>query len=457
MRVLSVCLVLASSALAAAPEVKAGSKWTPPAFQVRQLASGAKLWVHSQRGIPLVHVGVHVAAGSVNDPADKPGLAMLTATCVEEGGAGARTGAEVRAFFDSLGTELKVGAMPDGVTGGFTVLTSRLEPALGQLVEVLSKPRFEPDVVAAVKTRRRSEILSALDDPRFVASVKLSAEVYGANPRNHPALGTVAGVEGATLDDLKKFHAANWSSAGTTFILVGDVEPDAAKALLDKVAPKAWLQPAKAAALTAPAGAAGKWLAFDKPGAAQTVVLFGRPGPSSRDDAVQPLELVSTVLGGSFTSRLVQNLREKHGYTYGVGARLGVGRETKLVTVQTSVKTEVTVPALVELLAELEGIKTVSAGELEKARSLLDARLVEDFSSGESVLGAMGSLLMEDLGPDALAKEKARREKVTLDEVKAASARFEPGGFTVVLVGDRAKLEKDLKAKFPERNIEWRQ
>lgn len=449
----SMLVVLLATAALAAPPIPPAAKWTPPTVQVRTLASGAKLWVLPQKGIPLVHVGVHLNAGSLADPPGKPGLAMLTATCVEEGGSGTRGGAEVRAFFDALGTNLDVDVSPDGAQVSFTALTPQLEAALGGLIDVLARPRFDAAEVAAVKQRRRSEVVTALDSPVVFGRAKLYAEVFGANPRNHLELGSVEGVEASTADDIKAFHAAHWSPSGATFVLVGDVDADAAKALLDRLAPKAWLPPPAKVIVEVPPGAPGKWLAFDKPGAAQTVVLFGRPGPSAADPAGTPLELASTLLGGSFTSRLVQNLREKHGYTYGAFSGLNSGRETRLLVVSTSVKTEVTSPALSELQKELVGITQLSAGELEKARSLLDARQLDAFASGDAALGALLENAMEELGPGELGLARARREKVTLPELVTAAGQFEPQRFTVVLVGDRSKLEKELKMKFP--NLIW--
>lgn len=452
--VCSLVLVLASFAFGA-PPIPPPAKWSPPVVQVRPLASGAKLWVLPQKGVPLVHVGALINAGSLADSPDKPGLAMLTATCVEEAGSGTHTGAEVRAFFDSMGTSLEVHVAADGVSLEFTALTPRLEAALGQLVEVLARPRFDPAEVAAVKQRRRSEVVTALDSPVLFGNAKLLAEVFGQSPRNHLELGSVAGVEASSAEDLKQFHAAHWSPGNTTFLLVGDVDADAAKAMFDKVAPKAWLPPSPKLIAAVPPGAPGKWLAFDKPGAAQTVVLFGKPGPSATDAVRTPLELASVLLGGSFTSRLVQNLREKHGYTYGAHAGMNDGRETKLLLVYSSVKTEVTAPALTELLAELVGITRLEPAELEKARSLLDAHQLESFASGESAVGALLGDAMEELGPGEMAAARARREKVTMAELTSAAAKFDPESFTVVLVGDRARLEKELKAKFPARVIEW--
>lgn len=449
--------VLLALQTSAAPPIPPAPTWVAPAIEARPLASGARLWVLPRQGMPLVHVGVMVAAGSMEDPKGKPGLAALTATAIEEGGAGSKSGPQVRAFFDSLGTSLVFHAGEDAIQVGFSVLSTRLEPALAQLVEVISTPRFDAGPVAAVKMRRRSEIISDMDDPLNVAAERLSAALFEGGPRGHLPNGTVAGLDAIAFDDITRFHTAHWSPSAVTFILVGDVQADAAKQLFDRFAPKPWFPGAKrtptpALELRAPKA---RWLGVDKPGAAQTIVFMGRHGPAALDAKVTPLELVATALGGSFTSRLVQNLREKNGYTYGVRAAVQPGREVKALTISTRVKTEVTAPAMAELVKELKGITTITAAEVAKARALEDAALVESFALGPRLVGVLTAEAMQGAGPNSLQKRQAERAAVTLAMAQAAAAQFSPDEFTVVLVGDRAQIDKPLRDLFPLRAIEW--
>lgn len=450
-------IALVSLVLSAAPVLPPATKWSPPAVQTRKLACGAQLQVVPQKGVPLVHVGVLINAGSIADPAAKPGLARLTATAVEEGGSGSRSADEVRAYFDSLGTELRVNAESDGVMLSLTALSSKLEPALSAVADVIAKPRFDEASVAPLAARARSELAFKLDDPTQLAEQRMLEALYGTHPRNHLADGTVAGINAITTADYRQFHAANWSPANTLFVLVGDVDADAARATLDKLLPKPWSTGAAAAALPTPAALTANrpWLAYDKPGAAQTVVVLARHGVAAADAARTPISLVAVVLGGSFTSRLVQNLREKHGYTYNASSRQRPGREGKAVWIRTSVKTEVTAPAMRELINELDGITRLDAAELEKSRALLDAAQVEGFAGGDNTVFTLLMTAAEGLAPTELATERARREKVTLPELISAAGRFDAPGFTVVLVGDRAKIEKELKTTFPDRTIEW--
>jgi len=448
-----VSALITALVLTAAPVIGPAPKWSPPAVQVRTLSSGAKLWVVPQHAVPLVHVGVVVNAGSLFDLPGREGLASIVVTGVEECGAGERTGAQVRAEFDALGTALESMAMTEGAALAFSVTTPQLQTALALTGDLLTKPRFEPKALEGVQARLRSELVTMMDSPQALASMHLAEELYGTAPRGHLAVGTTLGLAAVTLDEVKNFHAEHWGSASTTFVLVGDIEPDAAKALLDKLLPRPWGKPA-ATPPPSPAASA-HWVAFDKPGAPQTVVALAQGAVNAGDPEAVPLELVATVLGGSFTSRLVQNLREKHGYTYGVGATLAAGRERAL-KVSTAVKTEVTAPAMTELVNELNGAGTVSDDELAKARALGDADLVDGFASGERLLWTLSTLIMNGEAPDTLGKEQAQRAATTLEQAKKSAARFASSNFTVVLVGDKAKIEKDVAKAFPSQKLEWK-
>lgn len=451
----SLVFALVSSAVLAAPPIPAAPKWSPPTVTQRTLASGAKLWVLPQKGLPLVHIAAIVEAGSVLDPANKPGLADLTTTSVEEAGAGTRSGPEVKAAFEALGSDLVTATSADVTTLEASTLSSNLEPALALFIDLLARPRFDGAKVLAIQSRLHAELTSGLDEPNLFGYSKLLLELYGANPRNHLSEGTPEGLAACSADDAVKFHAATWTSSNVTFLLVGDVDADRAKQVLDKLAPKAWGTPWTRPAAT-PVKPNGRWVAFDRPDAPQTVVIFARLAPDADSAQAAPVELLSTVMGGSFTSRLMQNLREKHGYTYGVRAGVQSARDARPLMISTSLKTEVTVPGLTELVGEMEHANTVTEAELNKARALEETALVEGFSSGTSALGTLGGLIASGRQPTALAKEQADRAAAKLDDLRAAAGtHFELSGYTVVLVGDKKKLEKDLAAKFPTHPIEW--
>lgn len=214
-------------------------------------------------------------------------------------------------------------------------------------------------------------------------------------------------------------------------MLVGEVTVEGAQKLLDGFAPKAWLTGSSALTMPTPAKATPVGAGIDRPGLAQTTSALGRVGVLSTDATVPALELAATVLGGSFTSRLNQNLREKHGYTYGAGARVSAGRLFGSLGVGTAVRTDATGVALREALNEMKG------------KNAIDRRAGQSEGAGRFVVG--GKLPVRrrrrrDLRPsgwlrpraDELAHASARSAAVTQEQALAAAADFDPAQFVVV-------------------------
>lgn len=454
--IVSLWASLSFAQITGAPTVGPAPKWSPPVAETRPLISGAKAWVATRPGLPLSNVVVYVPAGARAETAAQSGLASLTAAALQEGGAGARGPTEFLEAFDDLGASLHVRSGLEGTTFNFTVSSSRLDAALALMIDLLSKPKFDANAFESLKARRIAELTASLDEPRVIASQTLYKTLYGDVAEGRPVNGTVDSVKALTLDDAKKFHAANYASAGIAFIVAGDLTADAVKKKLDAVVPKAFGPASPAVVEKAPTALPAKWVGVDKPGAPQTVLMLARPGPTVNDTKLQAMELASVALGGSFTSRLVQNLREKHGYTYGAGAHVAPSKLYGTIAVSTSLKTEVTADAVEQLLLELKGLGTLSKDEVEKARALTSAQFVDAFSSGATVAGALASELMDGHGPDGLKKQYAAMLATTVEQSQATTGAFAPEGFTVVLVGDRKSIEPALKKKLPTQTIEWK-
>ena len=430
--------------------------WVAPVPQVSTLGNGAKLWVHTAGVLPLVHVNAVVTSGSLSDPVGKAGLAALTAAMIEEGGAGGRSPEQVVEAFDALGTALSGVALNDGVAFSFTVLSSKLDQALPLIFEVLTKPRFDEKAFASVKQRRLSEITADLDEPRHVAALVMASTLFGAGPRGHGINGTLESVMALTLDDVKTFWAAHYLPSEVTLTLVGDATDAAAVKVINAAVPKAWSAAARPEKPAEAAATAPSWVAVDKPGAAQTVLSVARPGPGAGAATMPALREAAMVLGGSFTSRLNQRLREKSGFTYGAGAGVGAGRDGGMISIRTSVKTEVTAPALQQLLEEMKGLTTLSPTEQQKSRALIDARLVEELGSGTGAAAAFSLLVLNGLPATEYSQHAAKFNAITPAQLSEATAQFSPEAFTVVLVGDRTRIEASLKQAFPSRVITWR-
>jgi predicted Zn-dependent peptidase len=258
-----------------------------------------------------------------------------------------------------------------------------------------------------------------------------------------------------TLDDVRSSAPGLLDPRGAVLVLAGDVEPGAVRRALEarlgrwrshRAAPP----PPPAPLTTAPA----RLIVVDRPGAPQTVILAARPAPGAPEPVRAVRDLVNVALGGSFTSRLNQNLREKHGYTYGARSAYATEDGQTLFTASAAVQTEVTGPALIELRRELDGLAKggLQPPEADKARETARHRMVTQVQTTEGLADLLARGVLEGRPADALRQEVTAlaRADAALASAEARAGPYGFGGFTVVLVGDRARILPQLeKAGLP--------
>jgi predicted Zn-dependent peptidase len=212
---------------------------------------------------------------------------------------------------------------------------------------------------------------------------------------------------------------------------------------------------ASAAAVTSVRTAAA---ASNGPGAPQSELRVGHLGRDRKTADFAALSLLETVLGGSFTSRLNQNLREKHGYTYGARARFDLLRGTGPFTASAAVRTDATAAALAETVGELTAMRRpLSADEVKKGRSLVLQSVVEAFSDGREATSYLADLTQHGLPLDFWSKLPAAMTALDLPSLTSAAARlFFPDRLTIVVVGDRKAIDASLHALPFAKTIEYR-
>jgi zinc protease len=189
------------------------------------------------------------------------------------------------------------------------------------------------------------------------------------------------------------------------------------------------------------------WL-VDKPGAAQSSIRIGRVGPSRLTPDYHALEVMNTLLGGSFTSRLNDNLREKHGYAYGASSRFDYRRSAGVFTAAADVQTKSTGEAMTEFLKELENIKAPpTSKEVERARNFLGLRFAERFETSRQIAERLASLVVYGLPADTYNVFVPKVLSITGEEmVRMARAQVDTSNMVFVVVGDRATVEGPLRA-----------
>jgi predicted Zn-dependent peptidase len=423
-----------------------------PAVRTATLPNGLELAVVEIHRVPVVDVSLVLDAGAVRDPASLPGLATFTATMLQQG-AGRRSALDIADETAFLGAQLSSSAGYDVATVSLHVPKRRLAAALDLLADVVLRPTFPDSEVTRQRELRRTQLLQQRDEPVQVANVAFPAIVYGAaHPYGRPLAGNDSSVTGLSRERVAAFYGTHYGPNAARLLVVGDVTLDEARQLVSArfgawaggEAPGAQAAPAPASPPTPRA-----FYLIDKPGAAQSVVRIGHVGPPRDTPDYFALQVLNTILGGAFTSRLNQNLRETHGYTYGAGSAFSLRRAGGPFVAQASVVTAKTDSSLIEFLKELRRIRdeAVPAAELEKAKQYITLGMPGDFETTAGAAFRFRDLLIYGLPLDYYAGYIDRIRAVTAADVQRVARRYiDPDRFDIVIVGDRSQIEAGLRA-----------
>jgi predicted Zn-dependent peptidase len=421
-----------------------------PAVRTATLPNGLQLAVVEIHKVPVVDVSLVLDAGAVRDPANLPGLATFTATMLQQG-AGRRTALDIADETAFLGAQLSSNAGFDVATVSLHAPKRRLAAALDLLSDVVLRPTFPDSEVTRQRELRRTQLIQQRDEPVQVANVAFPAIVYGAtHPYGRPLAGTDSTVSALSRERVAEFYRTFYRPNSARLLVVGDVTLEEARQLV--VARfGAWARgEAPAAAVGAdPQPSPRTIYLIDKPGAAQSVVRIGHVGPARDTPDYFALQVLNTILGGAFTSRLNQNLRETHGYTYGAGSAFAMRRAGGPFVAQASVVTAKTDSSLIEFLKELRRIRdeAVPAAELEKAKQYINLGLPGDFETTAGAAFRFRDLLVYGLPLDYYGGFVDRINAVTAADVQRVARRYiDPDRFDIVIVGDRTQIEAGLKA-----------
>ena len=432
------------------PQLGPAPQLNLPPIEKRVLANKLPVWIVESHEVPLVQVNLVVQAGTGNDPAGKFGLASLTAAMLDEG-AGSRSALEIADAVEFLGADLSTTSSFDASAVRLNVPVARLQDALPLMADVAIRPTFPEAELNRLRQERLTAIIQAKDDPASVVPIAFARVVYGTTHRyGTPAMGTEATLKAFTTADLRRFHADAYQPANATLLVVGDVKPDAVLPLLEK---QFGTWSAAAAARTSPLPQApqltqGQLYIVDKPEAPQSQIRIGWVGvPRSTPDYF-PLQVLNTILGGSFTSRLNQNLREEHGYAYGAGSRFDMRLSAGPFFATAGVQADKTAEALQEFFNELNGVlKPIPAEELTKAKNYVALGFPSEFEAIDDLSSHLEEMVIYKLPDTYFSRYVDNVQAVTADAVqKVAATYIQPKKFAIVVVGDRKSIEPKIRA-----------
>lgn len=419
-----------------------------PDIQKFSLSNGLPVYLVQKSQIPIVQFGLYFNAGSIFDPEDKLGLARLTADLMDEG-AGDLDALALSEKIEYLGISLNAYAGLEQLSVSLFSPTSKLDQALPLLADVLLRPRFEEKELDRKRAEYLVRLAQAHDESRIIASTAFSQMVFGKNhPYARPTGGTEASLKSMKTSDLKMFHKDYITPANGYLVIVGDLSQAQAKTMLDK-AFQGWTG-GKMQAKTIPDPPKTKGVqvfVVDKPGAAQTELRFGSLGVSRYTPDYYPIDVMNTILGGSFTSRLNQNIREEHGYAYGAGSSFFEPKGKGYFLASSAVQTDVTDKAAAEFMKELKGIKEVSAEDVNKAKNYEALGFPGEFERIENIASNISNMVYYNLPDDYLNNYMSNILKVNEADVeRVAKSYIDPNNMVIMVVGDKAKIDAGLKA-----------
>ena len=422
-----------------------------PVWTKSVLANGAELIVSEKHDLPLISFSITFLGGDDQfEPAGRQGVASLTAALLSEG-TKTRNGEALSNALQLLGTSVASSVVGESGNISFVSTSAKFAPTLDILADMLLNSTFPSAGLERLRGQRLVTLTQQRAQPNAIASRVFPRIVFGTN---HPygRVVTEESLKAITRDDIATFHKTYDQPGRALITVVGDTTPTAVKPVIEK-ALAGWTKGGDRPTFDYPAVSEPRQTTIflvDKPGAAQSTFAIGRPGPPRSTPDYYALQVMNTILGGMFQSRLNANIREEKGYSYGVNSSFGFGKGPGAFRAGGDIVTAKSDAALVEFMKELRGIvgsRPITDEELTTAKDALVQRLPGTFASVSSINSAITTLWTQRLPDDYYQQYAKRIAAITKDDVlRVAKQYVTVDNLAIVIVGDRSVIEGPLKA-----------
>jgi zinc protease len=397
---------------------------------------GIEAWLVHDKTVPLIAVNFAFRGGASQDPAGKPGTASLTARLLDEG-AGPLDSKAFSAEAEKRAISISFSAGHDSLRGSLRTLSANRGKAFELLKLALTAPRFDPEAVERVRLQVLAQLKREATDPNDIASRRWWATAFRDHPYAHPVSGTLDAVPTITPDDLRGYSRRVLAKDTLKIAVVGDIDAASVAAMLDDVfgplPKKAQLNPVPAVSFE---GLGQRIVVqLDVP---QAVVTFGGPGIGRKDPDFMAAFIVNHILGGgSFSSRLYREVREKRGLAYSVHSSLMWLDHAALFMGGTGTRAERTGETVDIIQKEIR--RLAEAGpteeELAKAKSFLKGSYLLAFDTSTKIAGQLVQIQMDGLGIDYIERRSGMIDAVTLDDARRVAKRLLNEGLLIAVVG----------------------
>jgi zinc protease len=412
---------------------------------------GEIVWYAEDHSLPMIAMSAAFPAGSAYDPRGKDGLAAFASALLDEGAGNLNS----KAFHEALANraiQLSVSPGRDDMVVSLVTLKENAPEAFRLLGMALSKPHFEGDAVNRVRAQMIAGIQQSMEDPSTVASLAFSKAYFGNHPYAHPTNGTPQTLSAINQKDLHAFARGHWVRGGLKIAIAGDVTPAQINQLLnaafgalpDRTPPNIpW--PGKV-------GSPGvKVIPMPVP---QPTVVFALPGLMRSDKDFLAGYVANYILGGGgFSARLMQEVREKRGLTYGIGTSLDVSRRAGVFVGQVATRADAvrqTIDVTRQTLKDFAANGPTPA-EMSDAKTYLTGSYPLAFQSNAGIAGQLNSFQRIGLPLDYVTKRNALIGAITIDDVKRVSAKlFNPQRMTIIVAGSPVEPKGRPKPSAPK-------
>lgn len=408
------------------------------AVEIQEVTSekGVTAWLVEDYTVPIVSVRFAFKGGSTQDPAGREGISTLMTGLFDEG-AGDLEADAFQERLDDVGAEMSFDATRDAVYGQMRMLAEEREGALDLLRLAVSSPRFDQEPVDRIRGQIMTRIQRDMRDPNSLGRDVFARALYGDHPYARRADGTPESLAAVTPDDLRALHARTFARSNLSIAVVGAIDAETLKAELDRVfgdlPAEAALEPV---AQAAPKLAQEVAYPYPLPQASLQLVY---PGIEIEDPQFFAAFLMNHILGGgSFSSRLFNEVREKRGLAYGIGSGLQTSDYASLLVIGTSTRADRAQETLAVIREEVRRMaeEGPTEEELETAKTyLIGAYPINNLDSSTAVARTLVELQKDGRGIDYIERRVGYIESVTLEEVKAAAVRLLDAEPAVLVIG----------------------
>jgi zinc protease len=411
------------------------------------------VFIEQSDAIPIVSVVIAFRSGGAHDPAGRDGLARVVARMFRRGAHGYGS-QQIEETIDTLGGEFAADASVSTSSVHFEVIRRSLDPMADLVATLLARPTFDERELARLLREAEAELIEARDSDRALVSRAFRRTLFADHPYGRRGAGSIATLRTIGEGDVRAFYQRHYSRRNAVVAISGDIAPDEGRALADRLLAGLPEGEPIADPVPPPARRAGRHLVFvDKPERTQTQMILGGLGTDARDADHVPLLVANTAFGGTFTSRLMQEVRAKRGWSYGASSRVGFDRQRDAFTMSTAPSAGDAAACLALQLELFHAFRAegITAAELEFVQRYLVRSHAFDIDTARKRVHQKLDTALYDLPAGYHDRYVEHVSAVELDAARAAvRERLSEDDMVIGVVGTHAEIGEAIKKAIPD-------